>query len=270
MPCLPIHGILLLGGSGSRMRGACTGNKHLIPIAGRPMVDYDLELLIRCGIDAITAVITPEDERAFREVFARSPWGPVTHVVLQPRPAGTADAVQRCADTVEQPLVATLWGDNLFEFAPETTAQRFTAHPSACMITVTTAEEPQHFSTVTVDQGRVTNVIDKPAQPTLNTVCTGLMLFESSALFESLRSVPQNARGERDMMQSVRQFMTDGSLTFDAITGRWFDAGVSPLFLRQAELFALRRGFNHSLTDPQNLNSCNDAEGPPIRVKDWA
>ncbi|MGH3824096.1 MAG: sugar phosphate nucleotidyltransferase [Pseudonocardiaceae bacterium] len=251
----PVHGILLLGGSGSRMRDACTGNKHLIPIAGRPMADYGLELLNRCGTDTITAVVRPEDEPAFRHLFTRSPWGPVIHIVIQPRPAGTADALQRCADLVEQPLVATLWGDNLFEYVPQTTIQRFTAHPSACMITVTTADDPRHFSTVTVEHGKVTSVIDKPARPTTNTVCTGLMLFESSALFEALPAVPPNARGERDMMHAVRQFATAGALTFDTITGCWFDAAVSPLFLRETELFALRRGFNHSINEPQETRS---------------
>src|SRR5262249_12425756 len=140
-------------------------NKHLIPIADRPMADYGVELLIRCGIGTITTVVRPEDELMFRKVFDHSPWGPVTHVVLQPQPAGTADALQRCADAVDQPLVVTLWGDNLFEFVPEATIQRFAAHPSACMITITTAKKPQHFSTVTIDHDRVTSIIDKPAQP---------------------------------------------------------------------------------------------------------
>ena len=254
MPNRPsIHGILLLGGSGSRMRDTCTGNKHLIPIAGRPMADYGLELLTRCGVDAITAVVRPVDEPIFQKVFTHSPWGPVTNIVFQPRPAGTADALQRCVKVVEQPLVATLWGDNLFEFVPQATVQRFAAHPSACMITVTIAEEPRHFSTVTLDHDRVTGITDKPAQPTTNMVCTGLMLFQSRALFDALPAVPQNAQGEHDMMYAVRQFMAAGSLTFDTITGRWFDAAVSPLFLRETELFAIRRGFNHSTIESKEM-----------------
>jgi glucose-1-phosphate thymidylyltransferase len=257
MPNHPlVHGILLLGGSGTRMREACTGNKHLIPIAGRPMADYGLELLTRCGVDAITAVVRPEDEPAFRKLFAASRWGPVTHVVCQPRPAGTADALQRCAGVVGQPLVITLWGDNLFEFVPRRAVERFTANPSAGMITVTTADDPQHFSTVGVEDGAVTSIIDKPSRPMTNLVCTGLMLFDSAALFDALPQVPANARGERDMMHTVRGFLTAGSLTYDTIAGRWFDAAVSPQFLRETELFALRRGFNHMPdTDSQELTS---------------
>ena len=75
--------------------------------------------------------------------------------------------------------MATLWGDNLFEFVPEATVQRFASHPSACMITVAMTDAPQHFSTVSIEHGRVISVTDKPAQPATNTACTGLMLFES-------------------------------------------------------------------------------------------
>ena len=52
-------------------------------------------------------------------------------------------------------------------------------------------------------------------------------------------------------MCSVRQFMTAGSLTFDSITGRWFDAGVSAMFLRETELFAVNRGFDHRMGESQ-------------------
>ena len=33
---MPIHGILLLGGTGSRMRSACVGNKHRSRSRGAP------------------------------------------------------------------------------------------------------------------------------------------------------------------------------------------------------------------------------------------
>src|SRR5262249_28176789 len=110
-----MQGILLLGGSGSRMRKATSGNKHLLPVAERPMADYGAELLTRCGATEIVAVVTPRDEQAFRGVFAHSRW-PVTTFVCQPSPAGTADALERCRAVVSAPVVLTLWGDNLFQY----------------------------------------------------------------------------------------------------------------------------------------------------------
>ncbi|MFF3226403.1 sugar phosphate nucleotidyltransferase [Nocardia suismassiliense] len=263
MPNNPrVHGILLLGGSGSRLRPAYTGNKHLIPIGGRPMAEYGLELFSRCGIKTMTAVVRPEDSTYFQHLFTRMAPGLSITYVLQPDPLGTADALQRCESSVVHPFVATLWGDNLFEVAPRSTFARFVANPAPCMITVAKSASPQHFSVVTLDGDRVRDIVDKPTKPAANTVCAGLMLFDSEALFRSLREVRTNARGEREAMDVVRRFMRSGQLKFDRVSGRWFDAAVSPAFLREAELFALRRGFNHPMPDQQENPSWTSTTRP--------
>lgn len=227
------------------MRPTYTGNKHLIPIGGRPMAEYALEMLGHCGIKAVTAVVGPNDVEHFRRLFDRSESEVSIRFVVQPGPLGTADALQRCADTIEHPNVATLWGDNLFEIVPIGTVQRFVADPTPCTITVAESEAPHHFSVISVRHQQVVEIIDKPAHPASTSVCAGLMLFDSVGLFQAIRGVRRNARGEREAMDAVRAFMRAGHLSFDRLTGQWFDATVSPAVLRQAELFARRRGFNH-------------------------
>ncbi|WP_433684000.1 hypothetical protein [Nocardia sp. CA-119907] len=55
----------------------------------------------------------------------------------------------------------------------------------------------------------------------------------------------QNRRGEREAIDAVRAFLRAGELSFDRVTGQWFDAAVSPESLTEAEQFARRPGFNH-------------------------
>lgn len=247
---VPVQGIILLGGQGTRMRPATPRNKHLLPIAGRPMADYGLELMARCGIGSITAVIRPDDDAAFRAAFAASEWGGhVEHIVHQPAPAGTADALARCAEVITAAHVATLWGDNLFEQAPAAMLSRYFREPTRCMLAVTESTTPQYFGNVVLDGDRITTIVDKPAVPVSTTVTTGFMLFEPASLFTAVGDVPIDSRGERDTMQAVRRFAAAGQVGFHRITGRWFDAAVSPQFLGAAELFALRRGFNHLSTE---------------------
>ncbi len=240
-----MQGILLLGGSGSRMREATSGNKHLLPIDGRPMADYGAELLTRCGATEIIAVVTPCDEQVYRKVLADSRW-PVTTFVCQPRPAGTADALERCRAVVSAPTVVTLWGDNLFQYVPQHILDGFTEDLCACRIAVTEVDDPRPFSTVTIREGMVVEVVDKPVRPSTTTVCTGLMAFDTAALYWMLPSVPLNERGERDVMHVVRECRRAGTLGYERIRGSWLDAAVSPHTLRAASLFARRYGFNHS------------------------
>jgi glucose-1-phosphate thymidylyltransferase len=250
-----MQGILLLGGSGSRMREATSGNKHLLPIDGRPMADYGAELLTRCGATEIIAVVTPHDEEAFRRVFAHSRW-PVRRFVCQPRPTGTADALERCRSVISASIVLTLWGDNLFQYAPQHIVDGFADTTTACRIAVTEVDDPRPFSTVAIRDGLVLEVIDKPARPTTTTVCTGLMAFNPTALYRMLPFVPPNERGERDMMHVVRECLRAGTLGYERIRGTWFDAAVSPQTLRAANLFAHRYGFNHSPNETESSWTC--------------
>ena len=56
--------VILMAGSGSRLRGADeTFLKPLVPVLGRPLVSYTLETLINAGIDKITALIGFEGSR---------------------------------------------------------------------------------------------------------------------------------------------------------------------------------------------------------------
>lgn len=250
-----MQGILLLGGSGSRMREATSGNKHLLPIDGRPMAEYGAELLTSCGATELIAVVTPRDEQAFRRVFARSRW-PVQTFVCQPRPAGTADALERCRSVVSASTALTLWGDNLFQYAPQHIVDGITDTAIACRIAVTEVDDPRPFSTVDIRDGLVLAVIDKPARPTTTTVCTGLMAFNTTALYRLLPFVPLNERGERDMMHVVRECLRAGTLGYERIRGTWFDAAVSPHTLRAANLFARRYGFNHSPKSTESSWTC--------------
>ncbi|MGW0252513.1 sugar phosphate nucleotidyltransferase [Nocardia goodfellowii] len=248
-----LQGILLLGGSGTRLRPTYSGNKHLLRVGGRAMASYGIELLHMCGIDTVTAVVGPEDQDHFERLFDSVTPELNVRYVVQPHPAGTADALERCLDTIDRRYVATLWGDNLFEYVPAAIVARYLEDPTPGLITVAESSEPRQFSTVEITGGRVATILDKPAAPTVSTVCAGLMLFDSAALFRALHVVGFNHRGEREAMDAVRALNSAGRLSYDRLTGKWFDAAVSPAFLREAELFALRSGFNNP--DPTLENS---------------
>ncbi len=243
---VPVHGVLLLGGRGTRVRALGAPNKHLLSVGGRPMAEYGFEFLVRCGIDAITAVVAPEDEAVYRYLGERSWWGARTRFVIQPAPLGTAHALELCADAIRQPHVAALWGDNLFEYVLPDSCQRFTAGRHACKIHLTTAARPQDFAVVSVERQQVTRVEDKPVSPRSATVCTGFILFDTAALFEVVDTIVHDQRGERDIMHGVRCYLDAGYLDFEHIRGNWFDAATSSEALRKADKFATEYGFNRN------------------------
>ena len=58
-----MRGLLLAGGYGTRLRPLTfTGNKHMLPIANKPMLQYGLEHLKNAGIKDVGIILGPLKE----------------------------------------------------------------------------------------------------------------------------------------------------------------------------------------------------------------
>ena len=68
-----MKGLLLAGGHGTRLRPLTfTGNKHMLPIANKPMLQHGLEHLRNAGIKDICIILGPVKEGVV-ETFGDGP-----------------------------------------------------------------------------------------------------------------------------------------------------------------------------------------------------
>ena len=62
--------ILLVGGTGSRLRPATIGvNKHLMPVYNKPMIYYSLSVLMLCKFKEIILICDPNSKKIFKKYF---------------------------------------------------------------------------------------------------------------------------------------------------------------------------------------------------------
>jgi glucose-1-phosphate thymidylyltransferase len=109
-----MKGLLLTGGHGTRLRPLTfTGNKHMIPIANKPMLFHGLDHLIEAGIKEVGVILGPINEGVKEALGDGRKLNIKVTYLDQPDPKGLAHAVLVAEEFIaDEPFVMYL-GDNL-------------------------------------------------------------------------------------------------------------------------------------------------------------
>ncbi len=224
-------GIILAGGSGTRLYPITLGlSKQLLPIYDKPMIYYPISVLMLAGIRDICVITTPEDNAQFRRMLGDgSAWGISLTYVEQARPEGLAQAYLLADAFLDGEPSAMILGDNIFfgHGLPQLMARADEAGRGGTVFGYHVAD-PQRYGVVDFDaEGRVTEIIEKPARPPSNYAVTGLYFLDETAS-ERARRVTPSARGELEITSLLNMYLADGLLTVETM-GRgyaWLDTGT--------------------------------------------
>lgn len=177
--------LLLAGGMGTRLRPITDATpKCLVPIAGRPLVDYWLDALERAGIDEVMINTHHHREQVLRHIERRNAAGGLRITeAYEPEllgSAGTVHANRAWMDDADECLL--VYADNLstVDLAellafhrghddPLTMAVFHTPHPSQCGIAALDEE------------GRVIEFVEKPERPKSDLANAGLYVASAAA-----------------------------------------------------------------------------------------
>ncbi|MFO8008031.1 MAG: nucleotidyltransferase family protein [Candidatus Brocadiia bacterium] len=209
------------------------GLKALIPLNGRPFLDYLVDSLLGAGLSHICLVVAPEAElmRQNAERISRLAGVSVTCAV-QPEPKGTADAVLAAEQFAGQDSFLLVNGDNLFE--PDTLRKLARARPPGCAVGAFPREElvrlgnfdPERVKGFAVvdaaEDGRLVGVVEKPSDPDRyarqGRVLVGMNLYRfTPSVFAACRGVePDPERGELELTAAV-EALADGPEPFRVV-----------------------------------------------------
>ena len=191
-------GVVLAAGQGARMKSKLP--KALHKVCGKEMVRYPVELLRRLGIERVVVVVSPSTCAAVRRLF-----GDVVEYAIQPRVAGTGDAVSRAREVLEGESGHVLVMNCDAPLVQEEAVKRLMGshvHASAA-VSMMTAQMPecQDLGVVLRDgDGRVLEVreaAEEERDPRQSAeVNGGVYCFRTPWLWENLKRVGPSANGE--------------------------------------------------------------------------
>ena len=224
-------GIILAGGSGTRLYPVTMGvSKQLLPIYDKPMVYYPLSVLMLAGIREIAVITTPDDQPQFQRLLGDgSQWGLQLSFIMQPKPAGLAQAYILAEEFLAGGPSAMVLGDNIF-FGHGLTEvlTKANAQTDGGIVFGYQVSDPERYGVVGFDEdGIVTSIIEKPGFPASNYAVTGLYFLDGTAS-EKAKQVKPSARGELEITTLLEMYLNAGTLTVKKM-GRgyaWLDTGT--------------------------------------------
>ena len=235
-----MRALITAGGRGTRLRPLThTSNKHLIPIANKPMIHYALAAVAAAGITEVGIVINPDTGEELRTALGNgAAFGLEISYVVQDAPRGLAHVVQVAEPFLRgEPFVFFL-GDNVIVGGIRPFVEQFQARREDCHLVLARVREPQRFGVAEVRGDRIVGVVEKPKQPKSEYAVTGIYLY-GPPIFEAVRAIRPSARGELEISDAHQYLLDHGyRVGYSEITGWWKDTG-KPDDLLEANRFAL-------------------------------
>jgi glucose-1-phosphate thymidylyltransferase len=222
-----MKGIILAGGTGSRLFPLTkVTNKHLLPVARKPMIYHPIGKLIEIGIEEILIVTGVEHMGDVVGLLGSGKdFGCRFTYKVQDEAGGIAQALALAESFVDQDVMAVILGDNIFEDNLKPFAESFKKQKKGARVLIKEVSDPQRFGVVELKDGKVISIEEKPKKPKSNYVISGVYFYDPE-VFGMIRKLKPSKRGELEISDVNRAYMQKGRLAYDILSGWWTDAGT--------------------------------------------
>lgn len=218
---LPATAVLLAAGRGQRLRPLTDETpKPLLPVNGRPLLDYALVAVRAAGIEQVVVVAHHLGGQIERFVGDGSAWNLRAVVCRQPYLGGTAHALQAAAGAFpalferERPFLLTATD---YALAPDALAELVATHATGrADITVSVKRLPPgeiagRSSAVLNPDGSLAAIVEKPGPAAIRgPLAASLIFILPGAALDYLASVQPSPRGEIEIQSVINCLLTEG------------------------------------------------------------
>jgi mannose-1-phosphate guanylyltransferase len=231
--------VVLAGGEGKRLEPLTQSRpKPLIPIAGRPCIDFVLKSLIQSGFREIVITTSYMSQHVIRRIGDGLRYNASVLYSFEASPAGTAGAVKRVANFIDSTFVVVM-GDVLVDCDLRPLLDFHRRKGGAATIALTEVADPTEYGIVGLDSGsRIVKFREKPSQEEAfsNLVNAGIYILEP----EILDLIPDHRMFDFAKDVFPKLLAKGLALYGRRIEGLWLDIG-RPRDLIQASLEIVRR-----------------------------
>jgi mannose-1-phosphate guanylyltransferase len=176
---------LLTAGLGTRLQPLTNHTpKCLLPIAGRPLIDYWLDLFVRYGINEVLINLHHLPEQVKNYLVNRNFPGRI-HTFFEPELLGSAGTIIVNRQFVDsEPFFFVFYGDNLTNIRIDNWLDFHKARGGDLTLMIYRTNQPQRKGIIELDDnGKVLSFKEKPLHPRSNLASAGMYLA-TPAIFD--------------------------------------------------------------------------------------
>ncbi len=223
--------VLPVAGFGARLRPHThTRPKPLLHVAGKPIIGHILDQLVPLGIERIVLVVGFLGDRIVDYVTDRGDFRQV-EFVEQKEILGLGHAIWLTRDVVGDDPQLMVYGDTIFQADLADVLSR----PGDGHLGVKRVDDPSRFGVVQHEEGRVTGLVEKPAEFVSDLAIVGVnFIRDSRRLYACLGTLIRNeqrTRGEFQVTDAFQAMVNEGAEFGIFPIADWFDCGTRETLL---------------------------------------
>ncbi|AAY79615.1 nucleotidyltransferase family protein [Sulfolobus acidocaldarius] len=235
-----VSAIVLAGGYATRLRPlSLTKPKALLPVLGKPLMDYTLYSLASSDVDTIYLSLRVMADKVLDHVKQLNLQKNIVSVIEESRlgDAGPLKFINSKYNLSDDVIV--VYGDIYAEIDFNKLLEYHQSKGCNATLTATQVEDPSRYGVLITDGHRLIQIIEKPKTPLSNLVNAGIYVFKK----ELLNKI-DGLSISRDFLPKL--LVSDTCVSVYPYKGLWMDIGVPRDYMRiNLELLTLKypKGF---------------------------
>ncbi|MBS7650048.1 MAG: sugar phosphate nucleotidyltransferase [Candidatus Bathyarchaeia archaeon] len=208
-----MRAVILAAGRGIRLWPLTENRpKHMIPIAGKPIIQHIIQELRAEGIRKITIVINSFGE-IIKKYFAEGRTLEVNiDYIHQRKIQGTADAVAQLKDQIADERFILFYGD--IYLSPRALREIVAASSNmefdAAIAAVDLPSQKNQYGVLKVEDGYVRRIEEKPECPLPTSLVNAGVYILDKRIFEGIKATRKSRRGEFELTDSITYLVKSG------------------------------------------------------------
>ncbi|MCK5264751.1 MAG: NTP transferase domain-containing protein [Candidatus Thorarchaeota archaeon] len=220
--------VILAAGDSTRMLPLSANQpKHLLPVAGKPLIFHTLEALQNAGITEVLIIYGYHKEKLSQSIETQD-WGKMSvSYVHQEERKGTAHAAGYAREFVGEDSSILMNGDIML--GPGSFEGLISYHEKGgydLTLSVRPVDDPSAYGVVAVEEGKAVKLIEKPTKDQMvsNLVNAGLYIV-SKSLMDAIAKTKASPRGEYEITDSIGMLIEKGNVGSYSLPSWWLDIG---------------------------------------------